>query len=1681
MTTLHSFLATPWVESLGRTLLHFLWQGAALGTLVWLVLRLARKSPARLRYGLACLAMLAFVAAPVITFFVLPRALPSPAILSSTFVGAPAPQPLPSPEPVGLPATPLTPTTSLSSPDPTPIGPIRPIQSIIPTTPPAPKTDWSWLKRALDTSAPWMVPFWFAGVLLMGARLGFGWCRIQFWRRRAQPANDPDLLAAFLRLAKNFKLGTRVRLLISENAPGPLTFGWLKPVVLLPTGMLTGLPPELLEALLAHELAHIARHDYIFNLLQSAIEVILFYHPAVWWLGRRIRELREECCDELALRACPDRLTYARALESLALWQSTAEPAAAASGGSLVERIARILGRAPQAPATSARHAAGILVLAGFAALSAALVSLAHLQAQTQPANPASKTAPSVPSNDSRAVSLEGMVVLAGNSTLGSIPATFANIHINFVSPGDPKIVSSILAKGSNDFYITVTQQSVTFPDLAGTGNITISGKGKVILPLPPAGSIDSHDRLTMNFESAANRATTPSFTDPSGDMGTIPISRDVMTVISSSASASGTVHVSIPVSQNGNGLPAPTKPEPTAPQMMEIRAGNSTLGSIPVNFGKIRINFAGASDPNITSGIKPVGANDFEITVTQDSVTFPGLNGSGNISVSGNGKLIVAVPPGNHADYSGSMSGDFTLMMSGKGTQSFSGSNKSTRGVIIDSGTLNVNGSSAPPKGNSSSSSSVLQSGTGSPGATSSPAPVPAAPKTPGSPPSSTIYKGTTSVNSGTLLLDFSEPGAPPKADPAKSPPSATPAAGASGTSNTHDVTNPSGSIASGAAGTNSLLDKMTILAGTSPLGSIPIQFGNIHLNFAGTSDPKVTSGIKSVGVNDYDITVTQDSVTFPGLIGNGDLTVTGKGRVILDVPANRNANFGGTISGNFTLLKAGPGTQRSTGNNNSYTGQTVISGGSLIFGGSSAPSSGSGIPLKGEGIQENVGDVGGSPRFFAKTTGGSAASNLSLIDSSWGYSTMGSGQRSWRFGGLPQNIKDLITGAAISLNGTTPANESDPTSSGNILAIRGNLVWGNNSGSALPNITLQGNGATVVMAGNQPNLAGQRLDLTIEPSPTGSNNTSFLVLNGSADSNTNSPGTETGPSVTDGWGEPVNGIQLQLHSDQTQWVRNTGVVLHVDVRNTRSTNFNFFPQYDLSHTIAEVDGSWYGSHFLNLPDLPRGTAVEIKPGDVMKDYNADLRLPLFPNPTKDLKKVDETVPPLLLKPGKHTIRWTLQLGGGAMAASNPVEIEIVDADWLPAATTPAPRNPGLQVYENTKYGFRFEAPKEWKISNKNSSDGRYSPSWFLAINSRRPDLQVIDFMTKPYGNRGTQMLPADSATLDAQLQPGEVNIAIGLDDNHGGISIGRDLDPDSVDTDLRDLLKEKPLKEEGDILRQQMLFSKRGSPLAIRVFMRGPVTQEDRQRLQKILESFRFVDGPVGNDRWAEYLAWIHLPEHLRPIWSAFGGPDGLKMADQKASDGGHLITFSTPDKTEWKFQVSSNSDIKQLSGPVNPQPVPAYYDGWGPAVGGVQLKLSGPLTAYSGELNFYADLRNRNDQPLKVGLPGAITATFVQVDGVWYSSEDGRLSSNGWATIGPRILSEGYTAHLNPDHFFLNPTNDLTKADKSKPLVLTAGKHVLRWSMEVLPGRPDSTNGPLVRVISNPVEIEIPAATK
>lgn len=209
------------------------------------------------------------------------------------------------------------------------------------------------LPQGFDVMAllPWIDGAWAAGVLFLSARMLTGLWAIHRLKKHAQPA--PEALAArFHRAVRALGLG-QVQLRIHAGIDSPFVVGIFRSIVYLPVSAVTTLSPDQIDAVLAHELEHIRRADFAWNLIQTAMETIFFYHPAVWWLGRRLREQRELACDDAAVRSCDDPVTYATALLRLEEQRRLTPHLAVAlngdgSGPTLLSRVRRILGDAPQ-------------------------------------------------------------------------------------------------------------------------------------------------------------------------------------------------------------------------------------------------------------------------------------------------------------------------------------------------------------------------------------------------------------------------------------------------------------------------------------------------------------------------------------------------------------------------------------------------------------------------------------------------------------------------------------------------------------------------------------------------------------------------------------------------------------------------------------------------------------------------------------------------------------------------------------------------------------------------------------------------------------------------------------------------------------------------------------------------------------------------------------------------------------------------------------------------------------------------------------------------------------------------------------------------------------------------------------------------------------------------------------
>jgi beta-lactamase regulating signal transducer with metallopeptidase domain len=323
-------------QAIGWALLHLLWQATIVAGILAATLALVPRRSATARYAIACGALALVFAMFVTTAF---RAYDPAAAPIATVSSSQA-------------------TQSVSV-------PLAQVPMVIAAT-----AAESWRDRARDfvttarQSLPSVVALWFLGVVVLSVRLLVSWSRAHALIHRGVREAGAEWHRVAARLSSSLGIRRAVRLLESAAVEVPSVLGALRPIILLPASTLTGLTPEQIEMVLAHELAHIRRHDFAMNLLQAFVETLMFYHPAVWWMSSRVRAERENCCDDLALSVCGNPLQYARTLTRLEELRATAMPmVVAANGGSLIERIRRIAGTRAESTVASSRWAAAVVML----------------------------------------------------------------------------------------------------------------------------------------------------------------------------------------------------------------------------------------------------------------------------------------------------------------------------------------------------------------------------------------------------------------------------------------------------------------------------------------------------------------------------------------------------------------------------------------------------------------------------------------------------------------------------------------------------------------------------------------------------------------------------------------------------------------------------------------------------------------------------------------------------------------------------------------------------------------------------------------------------------------------------------------------------------------------------------------------------------------------------------------------------------------------------------------------------------------------------------------------------------------------------------------------------------------------------------------------------------------------
>src|SRR6266581_3830557 len=330
MTSLANWTSPELLRTLGWTLLHFVWQGAALAAVFAVAMALCRSASAR--YAVAAGTLVLMMASPVVTFSWILRQT-NPAVRS------------------GARGFSLLPEMQAQN------------VAVAQSGAPAAESGTEQSRAML-----WLVEGWFLGVVILSLRTAGGLLLIERMRRKELKPLRRELYLRCIALKLKMGIERAVRYCECQRLDAPAVLGWFRPVVLLPVRALSGLTEEQIEAVIAHELAHIRRLDCFVNLFQIAAETLLFYHPAVWWVSRQIRAERENCCDDEAILICGDAVNYARALMMMA-----------ANRSPLAERVVRLLGLHG---ASGRTRAAGIgvsvICLAGALLAGNAFLGVAH-------------------------------------------------------------------------------------------------------------------------------------------------------------------------------------------------------------------------------------------------------------------------------------------------------------------------------------------------------------------------------------------------------------------------------------------------------------------------------------------------------------------------------------------------------------------------------------------------------------------------------------------------------------------------------------------------------------------------------------------------------------------------------------------------------------------------------------------------------------------------------------------------------------------------------------------------------------------------------------------------------------------------------------------------------------------------------------------------------------------------------------------------------------------------------------------------------------------------------------------------------------------------------------------------------------------------------------------------------
>ena len=375
--------------AIGGAVLHFLWQGTVIGLIAALLIRGLHKSSAESRYAVALCSSVICVIVFLITIWGLVYKMPN-----------------------------------------TSGGLIAPI-TIIPS-----------VKNYSGNMQQIVATIWAIGVGFLIARFALHWLWSQRLRTRMVANPDRQWLEIFDELKTQMGIPKTIKMLKSGLVQTPMVVGWISPVVLVPAAAFAFLSPEQMRMILVHELTHIRRYDHWVNQFQALVEIILFFHPVVWWLSRQMQIEREYCCDDASLKAVPKRKVLAETLAQLEQIRiSSPANSLAANGGSLMDRITRILNNRVRTRKTK-KHKMKIQTLGVIAATALLVGGITNVEAKDTKKAQISKKQPSKAKlNNNEVIKKIKAAVNAGELTKKEAAKKIADMKKEYGSKkkGNPK------------------------------------------------------------------------------------------------------------------------------------------------------------------------------------------------------------------------------------------------------------------------------------------------------------------------------------------------------------------------------------------------------------------------------------------------------------------------------------------------------------------------------------------------------------------------------------------------------------------------------------------------------------------------------------------------------------------------------------------------------------------------------------------------------------------------------------------------------------------------------------------------------------------------------------------------------------------------------------------------------------------------------------------------------------------------------------------------------------------------------------------------------------------------------------------------------------------------------------------------------------------------------------------